>query len=397
MGGIGIVGTGISGLHLGLYLQSAGVDTTVYTSEATAQHRAGRLPNLVVRWAPTVARERRLGVLPGGDEALGVLHVRVAGDPPVAFCGRLPAPAATTDFRIYLPTLLERYESRGGRVVVGPCPPADLARLADRHELVVVAAGRDGFGGVFPRDPARSPHATPARHITAGLYDGLRWPEPTGVEYVLIPGMGEIFQIPFRSFDGPVSGVAVSGLPGTALAELAGFDRDGDPAGFVAALTGLLARFAPSILERADRSRFGPPRPQDVLQGRLTPVVRQGWAPLGNGRHALAIGDAWILNDPVAAQGANLGSRCAFVLGEAIAAGGPYDEAFCQRVEQALWGAAAAPTLLSNAMLEPPTPAVVDVLVRAGRDQAEADRFAAGFGDPEGLLAMLAGERAGCR
>jgi len=110
----------------------------------------------------------------------------------------------------------------------------------------------------------------------------------------------------------------------------------------------------------------------------------------------VAIGDAWILNDPVAAQGANLGSRCAFVLGEAITGGGPYDEPFCRRMDAALWAAASAPTALSNALLEPPTEAVVDVLFRACGDPATADRFVSGFGDPEDMLALLAGERASC-
>lgn len=98
----------------------------------------------------------------------------------------------------------------------------------------------------------------------------------------------------------------------------------------------------------------------------------------------------------MAAQGANLGSRCALLLGESIAAGGPYDEAFCQRVEARLWEAAEAPTMLSNGLLEPPSPGVIDLLVRAGQDQALADRFVSGFGDPEGMLAMFTAEPAAC-
>lgn len=109
------------------------------------------------------------------------------------------------------------------------------------------------------------------------------------------------------------------------------------------------------------RSSFGLTRPLDLLQGALTPVVRQSWAALGDGRHALAIGDAWILNDPVAAQGANLGSRCAFALGEAVAGGGPYDEPFRRRVAGLLWAAAEVPTTLSNAVLAAaPPPQLLD-------------------------------------
>jgi len=396
MGGIGIVGTGISGLQLALYLQGEGVDTTVYSPRSLAGHRTGRLPNCVVRWAPTIERERQLGVFHWERNAMAGMTIRVAGDAPLVFHGSVSEPANTTDFRIYLPGLYEDYETRGGRVVVGPVEPGDLTRLAARHDLLVVAAGRDGFGGVFPGDPVRSVHRAPPRYIAAGLYEGVTRPEPAGIDFTVVPGGGEILQIPFHSFDGPVTALAVNAVPGGPLDQLSALRYEDDPARFEATLLALLETFAPSVRERVHRAAFRLTRPDDLLQGRLLPVVRRAWAPLDGGAHAVAIGDAWILNDPVAAQGANLGSRCAFVLGEAITGGGPYDEPFCRRMDAALWAAASAPTALSNALLEPPTEAVVDVLFRACGDPATADRFVSGFGDPEDMLALLAGERASC-
>ncbi|MDQ4138724.1 MAG: monooxygenase [Actinomycetota bacterium] len=340
-------------------------------------------------------RERRLGVSSWDANDFGAMHVRVAADPPLAFTGRLSGPANTTDFRLYLPELLEQYEARGGAVVIRSCEPAALEALGRRHDLVVVAAGRD-FRGVFPADPARSPHRAPARHLTAGLFHGLAWPEPVGIEFTLVPGGGEVLQLPFHSLAGSVSAVAVNAVPGGPLSGLAQLDPAGDPAGFRAALLGLLQMHVPSIHERIDRSAFELTGPLDLIQGQILPVVRQAWAALSDGKYALAIGDAWVVNDPVAAQGANLGSRTACLLGDMIAAGGPYDERFCRQVEDRLWQVAAAPTLLSNALLEPPSPPVVDVLVRATQDPSVADRFVSGFGDPEGMLAMLAPERAAC-
>jgi 2-polyprenyl-6-methoxyphenol hydroxylase-like FAD-dependent oxidoreductase len=46
---IGIIGSGIAGLHLGLFLQKHGVDSTIYSDRSPDQIRAGRLSNLVVR------------------------------------------------------------------------------------------------------------------------------------------------------------------------------------------------------------------------------------------------------------------------------------------------------------------------------------------------------------
>lgn len=396
MGGIAIVGTGISGLQLALTLQSSGIDTTLYSARSADEHRAGRLPNCVVRWAPTLERERRLGVAHWDANNFASLHVRIAGDPPLAFSGRLSGPANTTDFRIYLARLLEDFEARGGKVVIGPCEPAGLEALGRGHDLVVVAAGRDGFGGVFPADPARSPHQVPPRHVTAGVFHGVAWPEPVGIEFGLVPGGGEILELPYHSFAGPVAALAVNAIPGGPMSGLAHLDPARDPLAFRAALLRLLETFAPSIIERVDRSAFALSGPLDILQGQILPVVRRAWAPLGDGKSAFAIGDAWVLNDPIAAQGANLGSRSAGILAEAIVAGGPYDESFCRRTEAQLWGAAVAPTMLSNALLEPPTQPVIDVLVRATQDATVADRFVSGFGDPEGMLSMLAPEPAAC-
>jgi len=50
---IGIVGTGIAGLQLGLLLQQRGITTTIYADRTPEQQRAGRILNNVVRFAHT--------------------------------------------------------------------------------------------------------------------------------------------------------------------------------------------------------------------------------------------------------------------------------------------------------------------------------------------------------
>lgn len=167
IGGIGIIGTGISGMHLALYLQSRGIDTTIYSPKSIEEHRADRLPNCVVRWYKTLEREGELGIAHWPENDIHALSVAVVGDPPLDFTGRLSGPGNTTDFRIYVPRLMEDYAERGGEIVVRPIGPEDLDRLAMAHELIVVAAGRDGFGGVFPRDESRSPNDKPRRYLVA--------------------------------------------------------------------------------------------------------------------------------------------------------------------------------------------------------------------------------------
>ncbi|MDF0580370.1 hypothetical protein P0R28_12645 [Bradyrhizobium yuanmingense] len=59
---IGILGAGIGGLHLALYLQKQGIMATVLTDRAPEQYAATRLMNTVAHHSVTIAREDELGV-----------------------------------------------------------------------------------------------------------------------------------------------------------------------------------------------------------------------------------------------------------------------------------------------------------------------------------------------
>ncbi len=61
---------------------------------------------------------------------------------------------------------------------------------------------------------------------------------------------------------------------------------------------GLLEHY-PMCFERVDRDGFGLQGPTDLLQGALTPVVREDYIRLGTGKFALAMGDAHCVVDPV--------------------------------------------------------------------------------------------------
>ena len=59
---IGIVGAGVGGLHLALYLQKHGVDATIITDRAPDEYRNSRLLNTVAHHRVTIARENYLGI-----------------------------------------------------------------------------------------------------------------------------------------------------------------------------------------------------------------------------------------------------------------------------------------------------------------------------------------------
>ena len=387
--GVGIVGTGISGLTLALLLQREGVETTVYSPSTPDGIRRSRLPNTVARFEPTLARERELGVdhwaFP--DCTMTGLSFYAGVDPPVGFFGRSAGPIQAVDFRVLLPRFLEDYLERGGRLEVteGEPAPADVERWSERHELIVVAVGRGSMATLFPRDPARSPYDRPQRRLCAALLRGIDLPDPLSVSFNVAPGAGEIFQMAVWSAEGMVSNLLIEAVPGGPLERLAEMRPDDDPAAFCAEVERLVAAHCPPIAERVHPGRLELLGPLDVLQGAVTPTVRRGWAPLGTGRFAVAVGDAWITNDPITGQGANLGSQCAWLLGRAVAAGGPYDEGFCQRVEAAMWEYAEPVTMWTNAFLGPPPPHVFGLLGAAASDPRVAAAFIDLFSDPPAM------------
>jgi hypothetical protein len=387
---IAIAGAGISGLTLALRLQQQGVGTTVYSAQTPDQIRSGRLLNLVARFEPTLARERQLGVnhwdFP--DFAMFGADVSVVGTP-IAFWGALPQPARFVDFRIYLARLLEDYAERGGHIVIVRAPVAEAVRHSDAYDLVVVA-GRRESSDLFPRDPSRSPYDRPQRVLCAGTFRGIAFPEPLGLSFNISPGAGEVFQSPVFSFDGRVSGVLFEGIPGGPFEPLVHMSYAEDPASFERQVLELFRVHAPSIYQRVDEAEFGLTRPVDLLQGAITPTVRRAWTRLNSGRFAVAVGDAWIVNDPITGQGANLGSHCAWVLAESIVDDAVYDELFCRQVEERMWKMAGPVTEWSNAFLQPPPPHIVDVLASAAVDQAVADAVVGGFADPQAMWRRLA-------
>jgi 2-polyprenyl-6-methoxyphenol hydroxylase-like FAD-dependent oxidoreductase len=389
MTNIGIVGTGISGLHLALTLQRAGIDTTVYAEKTADELRAGRLPNSVVRFAPTVARERALGV-GHWDDAVHAIHLSIL-DTPVAFHGRLAQSAGAVDFRVYLPRLLEDYARRGGTVVPGPMSPDDVVARGAAHDLMVVASGRESIGAFFPRDARRSPHAAPQRSLCAAFYRGVALPEPAGGSISLAPGVGELFTFPFISrHDGPVTAIFVEAIPGGPLEPITRAAYADDPAAFDARVLELIRRYAPPVHARIDPAEFGVTDGRDILQGALTPVVRRPYCELAPGRFVVAVGDAYVTNDPIAGQGANLGSACASVLAEAICRAGAYDVSFCRGLERELWAVAEPVVNFSNALLMAPPPHVQAILAAASHSQPVADAFIDNFAAPAAMWRAIA-------
>ncbi|MDT9684618.1 styrene monooxygenase/indole monooxygenase family protein [Streptomyces sp. TRM76323] len=392
MSGVGIIGCGISGLQLALRLQQLGVPATVYSEHDVDRLKAGRPRNFPARFGPTQERERELGVFDWDFPDAQVHHwavtMHTGGPRPLEFLGALRPPSSVVDFRIYLPHLLSAFVDRGGELVIGDFPVEDLA---PRHDLLVVANGNQSVRRLFPADPERSPYSAPQRVLCTGIYFGIGEEVPHSVDIHFLPGAGEILKLPFLSPAGRADVLSIEAIPGGPLEAARHFDADADPAAFHRDVLDLVAAYAPRLRERIDTAGFSLIAPGELAQGGITPVVRRGWTRLDDGTCALAIGDAWITNDPLTAQGANLGSYTAFALAGLIAGSeGPFDEGFCREASARLWEHARHVVEWSNAFLAEPQPHVAGLFRRAAADPRVADAFISNFHDPVSMWQALA-------
>lgn len=384
MGDIGIVGAGTAGLQLALLLQRNGTAPTLYAERTADEVRSGRLPNTVIHNYRTRAREQALGVNHWDDTALdikGHWHY-IPGDPPLSFPGYFEHASLGVDYRIYQSALLEDFENRGGHVVYGPVNVDDIGSLGSRHDLLVVATGRGGFGDLFPPIAGRSPFTAPARVIFAGLYDGIS--HDGGDHYVTLSlsPHGEFIEAPMQTFGGTASVLLFECIPGGAFEAIVRTPYQDDPEAHDQAVLELVRTYNPVIFERIDTAAFGAVGPTEVLQGAVTPIVRQSHAELYDGTFAIALGDAHVTIDPVCGLGANAASSAAFVLGETILEGTPFDANFCKIVDERRLPRILGSFDFTNFMLNP-QPHLFDVVGAMSTNLTLASDFTEGFTEPE--------------
>jgi 2-polyprenyl-6-methoxyphenol hydroxylase-like FAD-dependent oxidoreductase len=389
---VGIVGAGISGLQLALRLQQLGASATVYSGQSVDQLRSGRPRNFPARFGQTRQREQMLGVA-DWDFADAQVHRWVVtaqtGEDAVRFLADLDPPSSVVDFRVYLPHLLTEFINRGGDVLFAV---PEIEQVAARHELVVVANGERSMRHLFPVDEARSPYSTAQRVLCSGLYFGITEEVPHSLDLYLLP-FGEILRLPFFSPAGRADVLAFEAVPSGPLEGVSHIDPTVNPPAFYREVVRLVTQYAPALRERINPRDLVLIGPGEVAQGGIRPVVRRGWAQVTKDRCAMAIGDAWITNDPLTAQGANLGSRSAFTLAELIATSEPpFDAEFCRAASARLWEYARYVVEWSNAFLRPPPPHVAELLLAAAEDKQVADAFVSTFNDPVAMWSTLRDE-----
>ena len=382
---IGIVGAGIAGLHLALYLQKHGVDATIITDRAPEDYRNSRLLNTVAHHHVTIAREDYLGVNHWSDpKDHYYYHDHVFNFPqPLRFRGDFSRPSRAVDYRIYLPALMNDFARRGGRIEYRRIEEGDIAPLVAGFDLLVVSTGKGPLGQLFSYRPEHTPYAQPQRRLCVGLYTGVRQPDPMNVTLSVSPGHGEMIVIPTITFDGVANALLMENVPGGDMEELATLSYDDNPRHFLDVLLGKLEKHHPTTYDRIDTSRFGLAQPQDLLQGGVVPTVRSTVVEFDGGKCAIALGDVHSIVDPMMGQGANVASYAAFVLGEEIVNSDVLDARFCEKVDLKRQDRVLAASRWTNIMLQPPSEALGMLIGTMSQNPALANEFTENFNYPD--------------
>ena len=387
---IGIIGAGVSALHLGIGLRNAGVDATIYAPKRPEDIASGRMQNSVAHMNDTLTREREMDIEFWDRSNSRVCnfreyHIKLPDGTMERSRGNLSGDERCVDYRIYLPRLMREFEERGGEIRYDAVTASNFDELYDAHSLLAIGTGKqhEGFGNFFPRVEELSLHTEPARLLCAGMYRGVTAPDPMAVTLNVSVGHGELVELPMETAQGPMTALLTESRHDGGYNDLMGLDYDADPDAFINRIYEMLGEHYPDVQERVDRENFELMERNALLQGKFTPVTRSAWSEISDGRFAVAIGDLRCTMDPLTGQGANLASYGAYELASHISeSDGVYDRSFCESYEQRTQYRVAGVVNFNNALLEP-NEWQRKLLHSFPHNQALVDDFSARFAQPE--------------
>lgn len=382
-----IVGGGQAGMPLAFGLLQKGYDVTVVTNRAPDDIRRGKVMSSQCMFDASLQIERDLGIDEWGASCPTVDGIGFAVPDPatpgaklIDWSARLDKPAQSVDQRVKMPVWLERFEQRGGRVVLQDVGIAELETMTQTHDLVILAAGKGEVVKLFERDASRSAFDKPQRALALTYVHGLEpTPDYSRVSFNLIPGVGEYFVFPTLTLSGPADIMVFEGVPGGPL----DFWRDiKSPAEHLAASKAFLERFLPWEAERSRHVELTDE--MGVLSGSFPPTIRKPVLTLPSGRLVFGLGDAVVVNDPITGQGSNNATKAAKVYLDEIVAHGdkPYTRDWMEHTFERFWDYANWVVAWTNSLLTPPPEHVLQLMGAAGQAPALAHSLANGFNHP---------------
>jgi 2-polyprenyl-6-methoxyphenol hydroxylase-like FAD-dependent oxidoreductase len=401
-----VIGSGIAGLLTAHGLRRLGHEVTLFSDRTPEQwlHEA-RPTGTAARFEPAMAYERELGLAHWEAKAPKIVGAHLVYCPKpnnrlATMTGRQDKPGVAIDVRLQSHRWMHDLEAAGGRVVIESVSVERLDAIAAEHDLTIVAAGKSDLTRLFERDPVRSVYSEPRRNVAMVIVKGPSFSSEDipfiAVKNNILEGFGEAVWIPYFHRDvGPCWNLIFEAKPGSPMDVFQGAKTGQEALGLARRIIDTLVPWDAAWakgMELADE--------QGWLVGRVTPTVRKPVGRLPSGRIVTCVGDTAAHFDPLAAQGANNGTKMAKHLVERVAkhGDGAFDEAWMTETFDLFWEDEGRPAYeLTNLMLESMTRAGQMLLVaqygsngvRGDGKQKIADTFAAGFADPRILVPVL--------
>jgi hypothetical protein len=379
-------------LQLGIGLRKCGYEVTILTKNSAEDVRNGRVTSSQLMFGDARRAERESGLNFWDDLCPSYVTTMVKimdkqGNEETSWCGEFDPAAQSIDQRVKFPRWMEYFEELGGNLLIGNADSTALMMLAHGSELLILATGENVGDTGFKLNTAKSPIPLPMRRTTILYVHGANFATTSSQgALIVVPGAGEIVWMPALTLSGRchILGVgAVSGGPMDVFTE-------SESSLETLNLTRVVLRnYAPTlshIWESIDLTDA-----KGSVSGAITPAVRRPRLRLPSGETALGIGDAVILNDPIAAQGSNNASkaashylRCIVECGK-----GPFSAEWMEATFNSFWQEAKWSVILSNSLLQLNKPKLQQLLHVAESSPFLRRIVLRGYDRPSTLLPWL--------
>lgn len=373
-----IIGSGTAGLQLAYSLKEE-FDVTVVHANSSDKIQNGRILSTQVHFGSTRNRENRFNMPKWEDTTLlNSIHMTIGNQK--LFVGKLKEPALSVDQRLYFSQGMKDLETKGVSFRHLRVHKEQIESFVDEFDLLIDCTGKSGPLFPFPIESELSPFQVPQRKCIVGYFFGVKPNHPLGVSVTVLPGIGEMFEIPALTEHGPVTILFLMAIPDR---ELDVFKKMNNQNAFTHQMKNVTREYFQDIHERIEQDMFALADDNAFLQVAIKPVIRKPYVTFKN-KLVVGCGDSVFLNDPITGQGCNLSSYCAEKLYETLI---QFKHSNWDiQVGEAYWDRTKTyvkeVTEWTNAMTKDLPQHVIQMLLAGAENQMIADEVANWFADP---------------
>ncbi|MGP9722497.1 monooxygenase [Corynebacterium sp. AOP40-9SA-29] len=417
---IAIIGAGLAGVNAALAFHREGWAVDLYSNRTRAELR-DEVPATGTAILFGASREPDRTITTDRYAADSSAHaaahfaassVVIAGAPPEAsFTANFTYEAQSVDPRLRADDRLGEFLAEAherSRFIVEDITADSLDAVAAEHDLTFVATGKAGLADIFDADTDRTPYDSAQRYLLTVTAQGLPADHVFAGRGSTVPGgllslheEGEVFVGPHLHKDGEPDStddtstwvILAWARPGTATEEAFRSAVDADTA--LDVLQDLHHRVFPDVAGDLDSLRPLDSDPHSWLKGAVTPRVRRPTARTSGGHLVATLGDTSVAVDPIAGQGAQLGTYQVAALRDGLRAAlnnnDAWDESLLTDLFETHWeNHAAAGVAVTSLFLGDPEYAEVaqEFFTSAPGDPAAASALFSLFSDPAPALRL---------